>query len=112
MSIGLLPGMPFIPFFTIGLIISAGAIWSIKIQEAEELKIQEAEEAEIEEQVDEPVQIEDLVHPDSFEIRTRKKMAVPKNEIDDHLKKKQCPSQEAACSDSCIWKWWGVGITV
>ena len=68
MSIGLLPGMPFIPFFTIGLIISAGAFWSIKIQEAEELKIQEAEEAEIEEQVDEPVQIEDLVHPDSFEI--------------------------------------------
>lgn len=67
-SIGLLPGMPFLPFFAIGSLIAAGGYWSIKIQEAEELKIQEAEEAEIEEPVEEPPQIEDLVHPDSFEI--------------------------------------------
>ena len=67
-SIGLLPGMPFLPFFVIGMLIGSGGVWSIKIQEAEELKIQEAEEAEIEETIEEPPQIEDLVHPDSFEI--------------------------------------------
>ena len=67
-SIGLLPGMPFFPFFMIGTLIGAGGYWSIKLQEAEELKIQEAEEAEIEETIEEPPQIEDLVHPDSFEI--------------------------------------------
>ncbi len=67
-SIGLLPGMPFLPFFVIGILIGSGGLWSIKLQEAEELKIQEAEEAEIEEVVEEPPEIEDLVHPDSFEI--------------------------------------------
>ena len=40
-SIGFLPGMPFLPFFVIGMLIGSGGVWSIKIQEAEELKIQE-----------------------------------------------------------------------
>jgi len=67
-SIGLLPGMPFFPFFIIGSLVGGAGYWSIKLQEAEELKILEAEEAEVENVVEEPPQIEDLVHPDSFEI--------------------------------------------
>ena len=67
-SIGLLPGMPFFPFFVIGSIVGGGGYFAIKLQEAENLKILEAEEAELEEVVEEPTKIEDLVHPDSFEI--------------------------------------------
>jgi len=67
-SIGLLPGMPFFPFFIIGSLVGGAGYWSIKLQDAEKLKILEAEEAEVEDVVEEPPQIEDLVHPDSFEI--------------------------------------------
>lgn len=67
-SIGLLPGMPFFPFFIIGSLVGGAGYWSIKLQDAEKLKILEAEEAEVEDIIEEPPQIEDLVHPDSFEI--------------------------------------------
>jgi flagellar biosynthesis protein FlhA len=66
--IGILPGMPFFPFFIIGSLVGASGYWSLKLQDEEKLKILEAEEAEIEDVIEEPPQIEDLVHPDSFEI--------------------------------------------
>ncbi len=66
--IGLLPGMPFIPFSAVSLIIGGIGYLSLRLNEQEEQKIREAQEAEIEEVPEQPAQIEDLVYPDPFEI--------------------------------------------
>lgn len=62
---GLVPGLPFIPFTLIAILLAGSGYMAQKIQREEEKIIAEAEEApsaEIEEK------IEDFLHPDSFEI--------------------------------------------
>lgn len=62
---GIVPGLPFIPFTLIAILLAGSGYMAQKIQREEEKKIAEAEEtpsAEIEEK------IEDFLHPDSFEI--------------------------------------------
>jgi len=62
---GLIPGLPFIPFTLIALLLAGAGHMAQKIQRKEEKIIAEDEEtpsAEIEEK------IEDFLHPDSFEI--------------------------------------------
>lgn len=66
--IGLLPGMPFIPFSIVAVVIGGLGYISTQLMEKEKLKLLEAEEAEIEEIPEPPPQIEDLVYPDPFEI--------------------------------------------
>ena len=63
---GVMPGMPLIPFTVVSLIM-AGIARQIQIFRQRELEAQQAAEEEVED-IEEPERIEEFLHPDPFEI--------------------------------------------
>ncbi|MCK4579011.1 MAG: flagellar biosynthesis protein FlhA [Candidatus Marinimicrobia bacterium] len=63
--IGLIPGMPFLPFFVLAIMLAGAGYIKSRAKVLEEQKIKEAEEAKVE--IPEE-RIESFLHPDPFEI--------------------------------------------